>query len=185
MRALPQTTINEMSASQQHYVHLLELYLDDNPIRLTDDVTDVVMGINTFTAGGHLLDFQHDGDGNAMNISTVTVTLSGVDQAMIAAALQYQFVGRRMVVWRVYFNAAGTMLQPFILFDGRSDGPATEDDPDSGTCTIQLRASSHFIDFERVRGRLTNHDAQQVFFPGDKGFEYVSQLGKEIQWGGK
>ena len=184
MRNLPIGTLNEMSAAQQRYVHLLDIALDGNTVRLTDDISDVTLGINTYMASGHFLDFQHDGDGDGMNINTLTVTLSGVDQALISATLQYSFLGRRLTLWRAYFDAAGTMQTPFTLFDGRCDGPLTEDDPDSGKCTIQVRASNHFVDFERVRGRLTNHEAQQVHFPGDMGFEFVSQLNKELQWGG-
>jgi hypothetical protein len=185
MRSLTAGTVAAMAAEQQRYVHLLDLYLSGEMVRFTDDVTDAVIGANTYQALGHFLDFQHDGDGDGLDINSMTVTLSGVDQAAISLALQREFVGRRMVVWRCYVDSAGVLQQPFALFDGRCDGPGMDDNPEDGTCVVQLKAASHFIDFERVRGRLTNTESQRQHFPNDKVLEFVSQLAKDLQWGVK
>lgn len=191
MKSLSSAVLEELGREQQRFIHLLDIYLQGETVRFTDDVTPAVIGANTYTAFGHLLDFQHDGEGDGLDINTMTVTLSGVDQAAIAMVLQRDFLGRRIVVWRCYVDPSGNLLQPFSIFDGRCDGPAIEDEPapedseEDGTCIIQLKASNHFVDFERVRGRLTNTESQRQHFPDDKGFEFVSQLAKDLQWGGK
>jgi hypothetical protein len=185
MRNLSTGTITEMSAAQQRYAHLLRIQLDAEPVCLTDDVTTVDFGGDSYLAAGSFLNFDYDGDGDGLQVNTLTVTLSGVDQAIIAATLQTSFLGRPISLWRAYFNTAGVMQEPMLLFNGRCDGPAIEENVDDGTSVVQIRASSHFVDFERVRGRMTNDESQRVWFPSDKGFEFVSGLTKELQWGGK
>lgn len=187
MRDLTPAVQGQLSASQHRMAHIFALYLDADVVRLTDDVTDVVIGESIYYATGHALDFQHDGDGDGLQINTLTVTVSGVEQSVLSASLRSSFINRRIVLWRVFFDEMGNPLQPLLLFDGRCDGPAIDDDLTASTSVIQVRASNQFVDFERVRGRLTNHERQQQFFPGDRGFEFVSQLatGKELQWGGK
>ncbi|MCX7208192.1 MAG: hypothetical protein NT086_19855 [Proteobacteria bacterium] len=184
MRNLAAGTLAEMGAAQQRCVHLLDIVLDGETVSITDDVTAVVVGPKTYMATGHLLQFDHDGDADGMQINALTVTLSGVDKSMIASALKYDFLGRRLTLLRAYFDVNGVLQAPFMLFDGRCDGPAIEENPDDGTCTVQVKASSHFVDFERVRGRLTNLESQQQWFPGDKGFEFVAAQAQDIQWGG-
>ncbi|WP_157669901.1 DUF2163 domain-containing protein [Chitinibacter sp. GC72] len=185
MRDLSPGTIAEMSAEQQRCAHLLSIALDDEVICLTDDATAIQFGGQTFYAAGQLLNIEFDGDADGLAINGTTATLSGVDQALIAATLQTRFVGRAMNVWRAYFNSAGVMQEPLLLFSGRCDGPAIEENVDDGSSVVQIRASSHFVDFERVNGRLTNDESQQRHFPGDRGFEFVTTLGKELQWGGR
>jgi hypothetical protein len=49
---------------------------------------------------------------------------------------------------------------------------------------VRVRATSLFADFERRTGRHTNDAEQQIHYPGDKGFEFVSELrDKQINWG--
>ena len=48
---------------------------------------------------------------------------------------------------------------------------------------IELQAASQFADFEKIRGRRTNNESQQIHFPGDRGFEYAPQVVKDLKWG--
>jgi hypothetical protein len=63
--------------------------------------------------------------------------------------------------------------------------PVIQENPDEGTCTLAIEAASHWVDFERRSGRHTNHAEQQVWFAGDKGFEFASEVMKDIPWGRK
>lgn len=72
---------------------------------------------------------------------------------------------------------------PIKIFDGTMDAPSIADDPASGTMAVQLAASSHFADFDRRPGRHTNHQEQQAHFPGDRFFEWVGRLDRDIVWG--
>jgi hypothetical protein len=51
------------------------------------------------------------------------------------------------------------------------------------TSIIDLACASHWADFERKAGRLTNINSQQYFFPADTGFRYAANSIKDIKWG--
>jgi hypothetical protein len=75
------------------------------------------------------------------------------------------------------------VADPILIFEGRMDSPVIDENPDDGSCTVTVSASNAWVDFERLSGRHTNHEEQQIFFPGDKGFEFVSAVTSEITWG--
>ena len=137
-----------------------------------------------FTALGHLLGFEGVEETTDLQITTATVSLSAVDQALISSVLQYEYIDRTLEIWRCFFDEDEQLIpDPVKIFEGRMDEPVISDDPDSGTMTVSLSATSHFSDFERRPGRHTNHQEQQAHFLGDKFFEFVGSIDKDITWG--
>ncbi|UXY13869.1 hypothetical protein N8I74_11100 [Chitiniphilus purpureus] len=183
-RVIDPGTAAMLQAPVQRMLHLYELYLDGYTVTLTDDIEAVDWAGTTYAASGHALNFELDGETSDLAIHGCRVQLSGVEPSIMAVARQYDFLGRRLVLYRAYRDAAGELTEPLQLFDGRCDGPLIEEDPDAGSSVITISASNRFVDFERVRGRMTNHEDAQAHFPGDRGFEYVPFLDRELQWGG-
>jgi hypothetical protein len=164
--------------------HLFELYLDDANTFATDAYRTVVWNGNTYVANGHFLDYDGIEETAELSAGQTQVTLSGVDQAEIAAVLLYEYIDRRLVIRKAFLADDETIIvDPVPILDGRCDAPAIVEDPDSGTCTVVLTAGNEWIDFERRPGRHTNHQEQQLHFPGDMFFEFVSEINKEIKWG--
>lgn len=176
--------ITEMGLDANRPIHLFELYLDGATTYATDAWRTMVWNGNTYPALGKFLDYDGIEEASDLTISQCRVQLSGVDQSLIAAILQHEYIDRRMVIRKAFLSGASAVIvDPLPIFDGRVDSPEIEEDPASGKCLVTLAASSHWIDFERTPGRHTNHEEQQIWFPGDLGFEYVSQLNREIKWG--
>ena len=175
----------EAAKSANQPVHLFELYLDGAPTFATDAYRTLQWNGNTYLANGQYLSFDQVEETADMKVSTTTVVLSGVDQAEIASVLLYSYIDRRLVIRKAFMSMAddSVLVDPVPILDGRCDAPVINEDPDSGTCTVSISVGSQWIDFERKPGRHTNHQEQQLWFPGDLGFEYVSQLNKEIKWG--
>ena len=63
------------------------------------------------------------------------------------------------------------------------DTPVISDDPVGGKSVMSVTATNTWVDFTRKTGRHTNHEEQQIYFAGDKGFEYASEIVKDIIWG--
>ena len=73
-------------------------------------------------------------------------------------------------------------IDPVQAFSGRLDVPEIKDDAD--TCTITISYESRLIDLTVARTWRYTHESQQVLFPGDLGFEYVTTIqDREITWG--
>ena len=87
-------------------------------------------------------------------------------------------------IYKGFLDAAGALIvDPLLVFEGRIDSPMIQEDPDAGTAAIAVSASNSWVDFERRIGRFTNHEGQQVYFPGDMGLEFASEIVKDVVWG--
>ena len=179
--------IAEILKSQSQPIHLVEVAFDaadGGTIWLSDAYRPVVWSGNTYTANGHFMGFSGLSETYDMTIPSVRVSLSAVDQTWIALALTKQYIDRPLRIYKAFLdNVEAVVTSPVLIFDGRMDTLDIADDPDGGTCMLSVTASSQWADFDRRPGRHTNHQEQQVFYPGDRGFEYAAQGNKDITWG--
>lgn len=162
---------------------MLEMHFDGGTNRVTDAWRDIAWGGNTFIAGGRFLGFSGLSETLDLQIPSVTITVSGVDQTYVALALNTPTLDRRMVIYKAFLDYTQSVVtDPVVVFDGRMDSMSISDDP-SGSSTVAITATSQWGDFARRPGRHSSSAEQQVLFPGDKFFDYCSQLDKEIKWG--
>ncbi|MEO5331313.1 MAG: hypothetical protein H7839_04765 [Magnetococcus sp. YQC-5] len=186
-RGADQTWIAEIMRSSNAPVLMVEVHLDDGVGRRTDAWRNIVWGGNIYYATGHFLEVQGISETFDMSIPNVSVQLSGVDQEYIATILLKQFIDRRIVIRKAFIDYSTNALlgNPVIVFDGRMDEINLNDSPLEGKCVLTLSASSQFADFMRRPGRHTNPNEQRIYFPGDKGFDMVSNpVKKGMTWGG-
>lgn len=181
-RGMSTAMLTEIAKQQLRLFHLVEMYFASTGY-LTTGHRNLVWNGNTYSALGNLLSFGEIAESADIRAGSINIVLSGVNQANIATALTENFIERRVVIRRGFLNAADHIIvDPVILFDGRIDSWDLNEDVTSGTSTITWKAASHWVDFERAAGRRTNNEDQQVWFPGDKGFEFAAQ-NDEIRWG--
>ncbi len=174
----------ELGKSRLQPVHLVEVLFDTTPIYMTDAWTDVVWDSKTFIALGHFLGFSDIEETAELQVANLTAQLSGVDQSLIAAVLSENYIDRTLNIYKAFLDGnLAVIADPVLIFSGRMDSPVIDENPDDGTCTVSVSASNAWVDFERKSGRHTNHTEQQIYFPGDKGFEFVSAVTSEITWG--
>lgn len=178
---------SEWGKAQNEVCHLFEAYFDSEVARATEWSHDIEWPAgsgNIYKALGHFLSFSGIEEVSELRVHETDVVLSGVDQVWVSLVLAEQYIDRRLVIYKAFLNGAGGLvLDPVPIFDGRMDAPDIAEDPDTGACVVTIRAASHWADFERRPGRHTNHEEQQLYFAGDKGFEYVSEIARETIWG--
>ena len=117
-------------------------------------------------------------------VSKITLSLSGVDGSMISRFLNKQYIDRDIRLYTAFLDSSQVLVvNPILVFEGRMDTPVISDNPVGGKSTITVTATNTWVDFSRKTGRHTNHEEQQIFFAGDKGFEYASEIVKDIVWG--
>lgn len=174
----------EIKKDQSHPLHLIEVYLDSATYYVTDNYRDVVYDSNTYDALGFFLNFANIEESTEVTASRITLSLSGVDQQYTNLFLTENYVDRRVVIRKAFINTSNALIaDPVTIFDGRLDSPVITEDADTGLATIAVVASNQFVDFEKTPGRYTNHENQQLHYPGDNGFIYASQIIKDIVWG--
>jgi hypothetical protein len=181
----------EWAKSANEPAHLVELRFDTGDggtIYLTDSYRSVVWNGHTYLANGDPLGFSGLQESAEMRVAEVMVQLSAVDQTMLAIFAAANWIDRRILIYKMFFDQSNEalMVDPVAIHDGRMDEPALAEDPDSGTSVLTVTSRDQFSDFDRLSGRHTNSVEQKLFFPSDTGFDLVTQIaGKQasLQWG--
>lgn len=187
-RGFAVAALAQVNAAANEPAHLYEIYLDAGTVYATDSYRSIPFnngtGLHTYAADGQMLDFQGVRETSDLQISSVTVLLSGVDQTWLSNVLTHNYLNRRLVIYEFFLTDAGALVvDPLIIFDGNMDSPTIDEDPDSGTCTVSLSAASVESDIFRLPGRHTNDAEQQIYYSGDTGFRWMANSNKQITWG--
>lgn len=178
----------EWAKRQNAPVHLLEVRFDADDGG-TSYVTDASRPItwmgNIYGAVGDLLSFGGLTESFELRVADVTIELSGVSQAYIAAFLQRNWVDRRLILYKGFLDAADTVIvDPFAIHDGRMDEPRFVEDMDAGSSVVQVASRDQFADFEKVNGRHTNAGDQNLLFPDDESFDRLAERNsRSFTWG--
>lgn len=183
----------ELAKSRNSPFRLIEVHMDSGTAYMTNAHRPIVWNGNTYLALGHLLDVGEITESADVRVSQINISLSGLDPrleapsggSLVAAFLGEDYIDRRVVVYTAFVTESfGVHVLDAPIFDGRMDQPVIVENPDGGgVCTIAVSAASHWVDFERRPGRHTNDAEQQFHFPGDLGFQFVSESNKPIKWG--
>lgn len=174
----------ELRKTQNRPFHLVQVHFSDGVFYMTDAGRAVEWDGNIYLAYGHTLNFSNIKETAQLLVNTVTAEISAVDQQFVSAYLSKNYLDRTVKIYRAFFDGDNKLVaQPLSIFTGRMDAPVLEEDPDTGKSVIQVTAANHFVDFERTAGRRTNTTSQQLFYPGDKGFKFASEVVRDLKWG--
>lgn len=169
----------------------VEVYMTDCYKDLTATIDS---STNNYQATGNLMSFDTVKESTDLQISKISITLSGVDRTFTAALLGYEYLDQPIKVYRVFLDDNEQFAHtPMLTFSGNIDTPVITDDPSAGSSTISISAASNFVDFERRSGRKTNQAEQDLYNSvynvlngaviADTGFEYNTESSTDIWWG--
>ena len=173
--------LTEWGAESCRAVHLLEVDFDPY-LYLTDAGTDVDWNSHTYTSSS-LLSFSSISETSELLANSCTISLSGVDQSVVAALLQETYLHRKVKIRLAMLNENMLVISsPVLIFDGRMTRPSISVDPDTGAVNCAVEAVSLF-QFDTTRGRHSNDIEQQRYYPEDRGFKQVVSIPEKIFWG--
>jgi hypothetical protein len=173
--------IEQLNAQHKRPVYLVRI-----------DFPDGVLAMNT-----HLIELPFEGDvyrpvGGAGKIGSVkedgyikphqlSLTLSALDPAILSVALTSDYVGSDVKVYFGVLDEHYHLIAASLRFSGRITSMPMKYGKRN---TVEVRVSSRFEDWDRIRNaRYTDAD-QQAKFPGDKFCEFAPQMvEKSINWG--
>lgn len=175
----------EIAKSQNMPVHLVSVHLDEHTLYMNDSYKTISFQSQDYLAVGTFMGFSDIEESAELIVSSMTLSLSGIDQSMISLVLSEKYINREVKVYTGFLDANTNVLiaDPVLIFDGRIDTPTISENPDGGTSTVSISATNAWVDFTRRTGRHANNEEQQVLFPGDKGFEFAAQNISELVWG--
>lgn len=139
-------------------------------------------GVGTLSWGG----YSWLGMGGLVGISAIdettsveargfTVSFGGQSSETLAIALGACRQGAIGKIWLASLNAAGAVTgTPYLLRRARLDVPSGEDDGENATISVSYEG--RLIDLETAREYRYTQESQRLFYPDDKGFEFVPTL---------
>lgn len=180
-RTISAATITALASDEIRLCHLVQIDFD-SVVQITDNFFRVVSGGETFLPAGHLLNIQEVQETQELRVGSLKISLSSVDQAYVSIFLNMNYLNRRVRIWNGILDSSGQIIGDAIpTFDGEVTGYAITEG--SGSSTISVSCASHWADFERKAGRLTNNNSQQYYFPSDTGFQFAAETIRDIKWG--
>lgn len=163
---------------------LVELGFDSGTVYYNTSNRNVTWDGSTYIPG-HITRIPAVVESMGFSINSIQIEITGVPTANISTALSEEVFGRSVILRRAFFDSSyDIIVDPIILFDGEfTSEPNIVDDRDGGISTITWEAANAFADYERIAGRRGNDEDQQLYFPGDKGMEFASEIVKDLPWG--
>ena len=112
----------------------------------------------------------------------ITITLSGLDPALLASTLTDFKAGMPVSVLFGMYSGGVLIATPIISWSGRTDLP--EVSYDGETATITIDCENRLADSNVPADRRYTHQDQQMTWPGDLGFQFVNATQEfTIFWG--
>lgn len=144
---------------------------------------DITIDGESYIGSGEILGFSPISETGEVQANGVVISLNGIDSDLVSAALTDTYQGRSAKVYLGAMDSSGDVVaDPYLLFSGRMDTMAIDDDGEQAT--VKITCESRLIDLNRNRVRRFTNEDQQLEFPGDVGLEFVSSLqDKSIRWG--
>jgi len=184
-RGIDSSTQAELDKPGFNIINLMEFQgIGGQDNYITDAPIEISYNGNTYTPFGQFLgvtDIQEEED---LKIESITITLSAIDTDLVKLFLDYDYIDRRVILYRAVMGYNYSIIgTPILVFDGRLDQPRVVEDFESRTATVALQASSHWSDFDAIGGRHTNDTEHQILYPGDDFFSPSASTQKDVKWG--
>ena len=153
---------------------LFEAEFTGGTVYLWSGQGDLSWNGQTWLGGGSLLGVSEITETSDVVATGVTVTLSGVDPAYVAAAISEAGQGLPGRIWLGLIDDTGAVIvDPLALFSGRLDVPQITDG--GATCAITISYESRLVNLLKPNEWRYTHESQQQLYPGDMAFEFVHQ----------
>lgn len=177
-----------IESESAEFVHLLEINSSGGAVRLNTGAVDLVWNSLTWEAVGGQLEIgavEESGDGAAQGAG---LTLSGVDQTILAVLLSTSFRGYSASIWRAHLNrTTGAVIgTPLLMFTGvQLDAYKVEEQRGRTGNTVRISTQlSGLMSVPKVRGIWSNLTSHQHYFSGDTFWQHAASLAnKKIYWG--
>lgn len=184
---MPRAMSSDLLAAIQASLLRPAIFVD---ITFADGTVFMWSGSGPITIGGHTwLGVGSFGGISVIEENTnveargITLTLSGIDSAMLAEALQQIQIGQPVTVWIGFYDPTNTfVIAPIPAWSGRVDQPTIELGGDKSV--ISLNAENILLSMNVATDRRYTLEDSQINTPGELGFQFVNSISEiTLYWG--
>lgn len=182
-RTVDSTLLSALQEDGVRMVHLVSLGIGSG-LRYTDCAHDLTFNSLIYDASPYLLEVGNPRESRDLRVNQMNVQFSGVGLGIQGAFLQNDWMNKVATIYKAALASDGSIAgSPLLVFNGQISNWQFSESNNKSTVTVAI--SSHWSDFQKKQGRLTNNNSQQFYFSGDLGFEYAAHTVRDIKWGKK
>jgi len=179
------SSTNQSTAEAAHaeLITFADLDLSSGHLRVHTRTGTISWGGNSYDGVGKFGTISEISEDSMLRPNGVTVAISGVDAALITAAMDETYHGRTITLYQGFLNTSTFALvdSPEVIFRGLMDVMTVELGPNTGT--IQIACEGELARWQRFTNLLYTHESQQTLYAGDRGFDLVPAIqGRTINW---
>ena len=136
----------------------------------------------TWTGLGSLLGVSGIEEGTTVDARGITVTLSGLDSALLADCMADFALGTPAAVYLGFYSGGILNANPLVSWAGRMDQPTIS--VDGTEAHIAINCENRLLDMNVPSDRRYTLQDQQMTWPSDLGFQFVQGIQEvNIAWG--
>lgn len=173
----------ELTKSHVRMGLLAKLEFDSGDTKVHSGVGDLVFDGETYTGVGILGGVSPIVETQEIRATGVTLTLSGVPEAMAALVLAEDCQKRPASMWLAFFDVDDNLIaDPYKILTGQMNYMNFTADGDSST--VEVLIENALIDLNKTDLHHYTDANQKITYPNDEGLSFVSVIqDKEITWG--
>lgn len=175
MRTIDEAILTALSAETVRRVYLIRLDFDSGTVGWNTGFRNIVLDGVTYYGLGNVTSISAAKEEAGVKASGLTVTISGIDPAIVALLLSEPYINRPAYVHYVLLDEQDQVITgtPVLYFRGSMDSIQGSQ---GTTASFDISLKSRLADWERPRKSRYSDAEQQKLYPGDKGFEFVGQM---------
>jgi hypothetical protein len=127
-----------------------------------------------FTGMGWLGRIESVPQNSELTAENMTLQLSGIPSDLLGDVINTVRLSGSAALWLGFFSNGQLLADPIALLTGALDVPTISDGAD--TCTISITVENSLLALNLASNRRFTTLDQQLDFPGDTGFDYVSAM---------
>ncbi len=184
MRGLHPDTITALEQGHVRWLVLTKVEFDSETLAFNSSFAEFTWNGTTFIGLGNLGNVSNTAENTKLDPADYAITITGVDNTVLVAALDQDYLNRPATCWVAALDDNMQIIgEPILYFKGLVD---SIDGTYGNEASVVISVTDRMAEWSRARiSRYTNQE-QQAKYPGDKGFEYVSEIStKKVTWPAK
>jgi hypothetical protein len=182
----PDVTPQFLAAIQSPYVKpaiFVQITFSNGPLNLWSGVGTISANGAIWTGVGQLGNISNIEEGTNVQARGISLTLSGIDPTLLSELINDYELGAQVLVYLGLFDQNNALIpNPILSWAGRTDQPTLIVNGDTATLTVQCE--NRLVDMNVSVERRYTSDDQQIDYPGDLGFAFVTAIQSQtIYWG--
>lgn len=181
-RDISATNLTEINSDHLHEVVLVKMAFD-TPAYAHSGIGTISYDGNDYLGVGDFGSISNVSESEDLRPNSATLTLSGVDAALITESLDSGNYGDVVTLYIGYRQDDGTLVDdPWVFASAKLEFMSVQQgDENSVSITIQ----SDLAVLDQSDGSRFSDEDQERRFTGDRGFAFVSEMnGIQLQWAG-